>query len=198
MKRKIAVSSIIKYFFILLFAISINGAYAQYENTSGQKKEGDVKKRPKPQQPKRWFVGGMFGAGFSSYSSYIEISPLVGYKITPDFHVGTRITYIWNSYQYQTGPYVNERVNLHHYGASLFARYVFFKGLFGQVEYEALSFDYYQLPREWINSLFIGGGYYQNIGGRGFATFAILFNVLDNIDSPYTNPVIRIGFGGSF
>jgi len=194
MKRKTTASSIIKYFFILLFAISINGAYAQYENTSGQKKEGEVKKRPKPKKSMRFFAGGMFGAGFSSYSSYVEVAPIFGVKITPDFHVGIRITYIWNSYEFQGG----QRENLHHYGASLFARYVFFKGLFGQVEYEALSFDYYNYPREWITSLFIGGGYYQNIGGRGYASFAILFNLLDNIDSPYANPIIRIGFGGSF
>lgn len=179
---------------IAFLSFSTGTAYAQYENTSGQKKEGDVKRQAKPQKPMRWFVGGMFGAGFSSYSSYVEISPLVGFKVTPAFHVGTRITYIWNSYEFQNG----ERENLHHYGASLFARYIIFKGLFAQVEYEALSFDYYNYPREWINSFFIGGGYYQDIGGRGFASFAIMFNVLDNYDSPYTNPVIRIGFGGSF
>lgn len=183
---------------ITFLSFSVGTAYSQYENTSGQKKEGDVKKRAKPQKPMQWFVGGMIGAGFSSYSSYVEVSPFIGYKITPAFHVGTRITYIWNSYLYRTGPYTDERVNLHHYGISLFTRYIIFKGLFAQVEYEALSYDYYVYQREWINSLFIGGGYFQNIGGRGFASFAILFNVLDDIDSPYTNPVIRIGFGASF
>lgn len=189
---------LIPFILIIFLSFCYSEVAAQYENTSGQKKEGDVKKRPKPQKPNRWFVGGMIGAGFSSYSSYVEVSPLVGFKITPAFHVGTRITYIYNSYVAYRGTMAEKRVNLNHYGASLFARYIIFKGLFAQAEYEALSFDYYEFPREWISSLFIGGGYYQNIGGRGFASFAILFNVLENVDSPYTNPVIRIGFGGSF
>ena len=67
-----------------------------------------------------------------------------------------------------------------------------------QVEYEALSFDYYQDTRQWINSLFIGGGYYQDIGGRAYTSIAILFNVLETPDSPYVNPIIRIGFGAGF
>lgn len=184
--------------FILIIGLvvfSTAAVQAQYENTSGQKKEGAVKKKPAARKVNRWFAGGMIGAGFSSYSSYIEVSPLVGFKVTKAFHVGSRITYIWNSYENYTG----QRENLHHYGASLFARYIFFKGLYGHVEYEALSFDNINdLPREWINSLFLGAGYLQDIGGHGFASFAILFNVLDNDNSPYVNPIIRLGFGASF
>jgi hypothetical protein len=36
------------------------------------------------------------------------------------------------------------------------------------------------------------------MGGQGFASFAILWNVLENDFSPYTNPIIRIGFGVGF
>ena len=184
---------------IVFLSLTYSDATAQYENTSGQKKEGDVKKRPKPQKPKRFFAGGMIGAGFSSYSSYVELAPIFGYKVTPDFHVGTRINYIFNSYQvWNPATNTEQRVQLHHYGIGVFARYIFFKGIYGHVEYEALSFDYYYADRNWINSLFIGGGFMQNIGGSGFATFAILFNVLDSPDSPYVNPIIRIGFGAGF
>lgn len=182
---------------LIVFLFSgITSAFAQYENTSGNRKpKQEVKKQP-IQKQNRWFVGGMFGAGFSSYSSYVEVSPLVGYKITPAFHIGTRFNYIWNSYEVA----YNERENLHHFGIGAFGRYIIYKGLFAQIEYEALNFDnpyYYDVDREWINSLFLGGGYYQNMG-RAFASFAILFNVLDNIDSPYVNPIIRIGFGVGF
>ena len=111
------------FFLTILFCFFVATTYGQYENTSGEKKEGTVKKRPAPQKPRRWFAGGIIGAGFSSYSSYVEVSPLVGYKVTPAFLVGTRITYIWNSYERING----QRENLHHYGASLFAQYVFFK-----------------------------------------------------------------------
>lgn len=186
--------------FILLSALTASPLLAQYENTSGKKQEGKVIKKQQKPIVRRWFTGGMIGAGFSSYSSYVEIAPIVGYKITPDFHVGTRITYIYNSYKVYTGPTTEKRINLNHYGASLFARYIFFKFLFAHVEYEALNFDYYdytigQHDRRWVNSLFVGGGLYQKVGGRGFMTFAVLFNLLDNQYSPYSNPIFRIGFG---
>ncbi len=187
-------------FVLILFMALITGVQAQYQNTSGQKREGDVQKKELKKKKKRkdyypWFFGGMLGAGFSSYSSYVQVSPLIGYKITPAFHVGTRLTYIFNSYE--VAP--NQRENFHDYGASVFTRYIFFKGLFAQAEYEALSYDYgHKDGRIWISSLFLGAGYYMNMGGRGFASFAILFNVLEDEYSPYTNPIIRIGFGFGF
>jgi len=190
----------IRLFLLILLMALVSGAQAQYQNTSGQKKEGTVQKQELKKKKKKksyfpWFVGGMFGAGFSSYSAYVQVSPLIGYKITPAFHVGTRLTYIFNSYE--VAP--NKRENFHDYGVSVFARYIFFKGLFAQAEYEALSYDYgHESGRMWVNSLFIGAGYFMNMGGRGFASFAILFNVLDNEYSPYTNPVFRIGFGVGF
>jgi hypothetical protein len=181
-----------------LITFTSNLSFAQYENTSGKKQEGTVKKRQKPPKQNRWFAGGMIGAGFSSYSSYVEVAPIVGFKVTQAFHVGTRLTYIFNSYTFNYGLLNERKVQLHHYGISLFGRYVIWKGLFAHAEYEALSFDQDQFDRYWVNSLFLGGGFLQNIGGRGFMSFAILFNVLDNEYSPYTNPSIRIGFGVGF
>ncbi len=183
----------LRYLILIIFLTGVfASAFAQYENTSGNKEPKKQEKKQPLQKRDRWFVGGMFGAGFSSYSSYVEVSPLVGFKVTPSFHVGTRFNYIWNSYEFPNGV----RESLHHFGVGAFGRYIIYKGLFAQVEYEALNFDYYDY-RGWINSLFIGGGYYQSFG-RSFASFAILFNVLDNINSPYVNPVIRIGFGVGF
>ena len=70
------------------------------------------------------------------------------------------------------------------------------------VEYELLSRNYYDRndvsQRIMISSLFLGGGIYQSIGGKGFMSFMILFNVLDNEYSPYANPMFRIGFGMGF
>jgi hypothetical protein len=71
-----------------------------------------------------------------------------------------------------------------------------------EVEYETLNMEYinysYEEVRRWVPSLFIGGGYIQSVGGRGFASFAILWDVLEDEYSPYTNPLIRIGFGVGF
>jgi hypothetical protein len=183
----------------MLFSFAAPSVFAQYENTSGQRQEGNVKKRPAKPQFRRWFVGGMLGAGFSSYSTYVEVSPIVGYRVTPSFHLGTRFTYMYNSFRYCAGCPIYDT---HNYGVSFLARYIFFKGIFAQAEYEILSRSYYDLNdierRVNVNGFFLGGGFFQNIGNRGFASFAILFNLIDDELSPYPNPVIRFGFGGFF
>lgn len=199
---------------ITFLTFLVGTAYSQYENTSGEKKEGEVKKRPIPQKPKKWFVGGMLGAGFSSYSSYVEVSPIIGYEPLPNLQVAVRLSYIYNSVYRQNSvtPYTETKVNLNHFGASLLARYIFFKGIFGQIEYETLSYDdkWYNLnqtspsygqqfeERIPINTLFLGGGLFQRFGNGGFASVAILFPIAENYVSFYNTYVIRISFGGFF
>ena len=185
-------------FLTLIFIFSLATISAQYENTSGQKKQ--QKKKENVAKVNRWFVGGMIGGGFSSGGGgYFELSPLVGYKITPDLHVGTRITYIFSSYRDYTGSYNQS----HTYGASLLGRYVFLKFLFAQAEFEVLSFKhYYYGPdgnRNTLTNLYLGGGYFQSFG-RGFTTIGIFYNVLEDpkLYYPYSNPVIRIGVGFGF
>jgi len=166
---------------ILLLFFTLSG-FSQYQNLGST---GRTEPKPNP-----WFVGGMIGGSFSNNGGSFEVSPLVGYKITDDFHVGSRITYIYSKY---FGTSYND------YGGSLFARQRFLKMLFAHAEYEVLSIEYNNVQNEkfrmTINSLFLGGGLYQQMGGRGFATIAILYNVLETKYSPYSNPVIRIGFG---
>ncbi|MDP2721201.1 MAG: hypothetical protein Q8O72_00475 [Bacteroidales bacterium] len=176
---------------LILMVISSVELQAQYMNLGGQATKVKTNEH-------RWFVGGMLGGSFSSYGGSFEIAPIVGYKVTPEFAVGTRLTYIYSSYKSQ---YSSTRYNLNDYGASLFARYQFYKYFFGQAEYEALSLEMPPRPLEpsriLLNSLFVGGGIIQPLGGRGFATVAILFNLLENEYSNYvySNPIIRVGFG---
>ena len=53
------------------------------------------------------------------------------------------------------------------------------------------------IDRKWISSFYIGGGYSQPIGQRGFAQVMILFELIQDPWYPYyrSNPIIRIGFG---
>lgn len=178
---------------MIIFGIT-NSLQAQYKNTSQDIQQQKADSKPKQN---RWFAGGMIGGGFSNTSSYVSIEPLVGYRVTPAFHVGVRLSYIFNSFQINAN---GDRANLHSYGLGVFGRYVFLRFLMAQVEFETLNLPVwpYTGERLWVPSLFIGGGYFQQIGGRGFATVAILYNVLENENSPYSNPLIRIGFGVGF
>ena len=49
--------------------------------------------------------------------------------------------------------------------------------------------------RSWVSSVFIGAGYRQWISSRAFVGITVLWNLLDDINSPYSNPVFRIGVG---
>ena len=89
---------------------------------------------------------------------------------------------------------------------AFFSRYYlfFFQDLFLHAEYEALNYEqvyinnFYEVDhkeRVWVNSLFVGGGYRQWVGQNAFIGITVLWNLLDNLDSPYNNPIFRIGVG---
>lgn len=173
--------------------------------------EGSVQGSTVPQQPSqpstplrdRFFFGGSLGLQFGSYT-YIDVSPLVGFKITEKIHAGLGLTYIYYKVKDQYyGSYETSS-----YGGRVFGRYYILDNLFGHVEYEILNMEvpdglnssgqYDVLVRENITSLMVGGGYAQPIGSNAAITLMILFNLTEEQWSPYQNPIFRIGFSAGF
>ncbi len=109
------------------------------------------------------------------------------------------------------------------YGGGIYLRYYlsslfdnFLGNLFAHVEYEYLTYTrpftqsgpppdgYIRDNNFWyrpgnqiigISSIFVGGGYRQPIGNRVSMEFLLLFNINDTYNSPYSNPVFRLGVG---
>jgi hypothetical protein len=142
--------------------------------------------------------GGYLGAQFGNVT-YIEISPLASYRVTDKFHAGLGLTYSY----YKDNTYI-PAYSSSAYGGSIFARYFIWRDLFVHAEYAPLyitNFIYYPpaLPDEgkapWAHDVLIGGGYRQWIGDRASINLMVLWNVNESIYSPYSNPIIRIGFG---
>jgi hypothetical protein len=155
----------------------------------------------------RIFFGGNFGMQFGTITN-IEVSPLIGYHITPRLSagIGTRFEYFKDKgliYPYETTIY----------GGSVFSRFVVIQnlgeglgiglntGLFTQVEYEMLSLEreYFEPPyngtgRFLVHSVLVGGGIIQPIGRRSAFLLSVLYNLNESARSPYSNPIIRIGF----
>ena len=187
-----------------IFLLSVP-VHAQYQNLtksdSAQKEQvGRVEKISSSQKKNgnsngHFFFGGGLGGGYSTYSSYIQITPIIGYSVSPKFQLGTRLTYMHQWYK----DYGNVKYNYNIYGGSLFLRYLFLKFLYAQAEYEILSVpDYYatdQNANRTVNSLFAGLGLMQPVGGKAFFTVSVLYNFLEDQYSPYTNPLVRVGFG---
>ena len=146
----------------------------------------------------RLFFGGNFGLQFGS-QTYVELAPIIGYKVTERFSTGLGIKYIYYKVKDLYTPPYTYSTNI--YGGGPFVRYILYEGLFLHAEYEALNLEvadapYYNLVRKTISSVFLGGGYRQMIGDRSSIDFIVLFNINQSRDSPYkNNPIIRIGFG---
>lgn len=185
----------ISLFFTIAFAVFLlQPASAQFGQPSGGDDQSDFKMQ------KRLYIGGGLGFGMSSYSTSLWIAPVVGYRLSPSVDIGTRL-----SYNYYSSTYYTEKYSTNNFGAAVFARYYlfFFNNLFLHAEYEALSYEYGYLNysgdieknRELISGLFLGGGYRQWIGSNAFVGITVLWNVLDNLNSPYSNPIFRIGVG---
>lgn len=160
---------------------------------------GQENRRPiqeKPPLKDRLFFGGYFGLQFGSIT-LIDVSPLIGLNVSTNFAVGLGLTYQYYSEKYQSYSY---STNI--FGGRGFARYYFIQNLFAQAEYEILNFEAPVSPIETervnVHGLLVGGGYRQMIGERSFASIVVLWNLNENIYSPYSNPVIRMGFGVGF
>lgn len=160
-----------------------------------------------PKKPKnrnilsRMDFGGYLGAQFGTVT-LVEISPVVSYRVTENFHAGTGFTY-----QYYNNAYYTPDYSTSSYGLSLFGRYFIWRDLFAHVEYAPLYVNYYDYydngsggyyrvkGAAWVHDFLIGGGYRQMIGNKAFMSLMVLWNVNETYYSPYRNPIIRIGFG---
>jgi hypothetical protein len=155
----------------------------------------------------------------------IVIAPEAQVRIIDQLYGGLGLSYqyYWykNYYWYIDRPptqYLNYSASV--YGGRIFFRYYlrslfdnFLGNVFAHTEYEYLYYtrpvkqdlhgnitDGYSLYSQGkevmeINSIFVGGGYSQPVGGKAFIDIMILFNLNDSYNSPYSNPVFRIGFG---
>lgn len=174
-----------KWFGVLLLCMTLS-----ITNIYGQQLENP--NSAKSSFASRLYFGGGLGLQIGSIT-LIEVSPLVGYKITPKFSVGLSPTYKYYKYN---DYYGNQKTNV--FGGSLFSRYVIWNNIFAHVEYESLYYNVkvpgYDVAKKHFDSFFMGGGYNQPIGMNSAMYVLALWNLNDTPDSPYINPVIRVGF----
>lgn len=141
----------------------------------------------------RLVFGGNIGLSFGDVT-YIAAEPVVGYRLLPNLITGIGLRYI-----YYRNNYYNYSSSI--YGGSLFGRYYVVKGIFGEVSLEGNSLQAYdpveqELTRIWVPSLLVGAGYSTSFGGGAGFYFSILYDLLQDPNSPYyRQPVIRLGIG---
>lgn len=143
-----------------------------------------------------WYGGGVglnFGSGFNSSQFNFSISPMAGYKITPEFSIGPRVELSYSHIRLGNGNNV-EKFNFLDYGVGVFSRYKLFTQFFAHAEYQIESRKFTDGTRDSRNNFFLGGGYTS--GGQIGYEVSILWNFLeDSADLPLD---YRIAFTYNF
>lgn len=163
--------------------------------------------------------GGDFWMNFGK-STYINVSPKIGYQLTDRFTPGVGITYQYfrqvytYSYYYNGATYTDTylyKTNI--YGGSILASYVLLQDMsevlhvnFGTIvahaEYNLISVDtyaedsngsLYDNGRKWVNRFLVGGGIRQKISPRSSISLLVLWDLIDDSNSPFTNPIFQVG-----
>lgn len=166
------------FFATALFLLVFGYSFSQNEESS---------ESPKKKWTEKVFFGGNLGGWFGTIT-YIDISPLVGYRFSEKFNAGIGATYLY---------YSDSDINYstHIYGGRAFGRYFIIENLFAHAEYEILNGEWLVGQRSDLHSVFVGGGYSQRIGRNSFFNLTVLWNLNDSSLSPYRNPIFRMGFG---
>ena len=186
--KKVLLNSVL----VVLLLISVAGKAQYYDTTYAQKKKHPVENRDNNDDSlwKKLFYGGGLGLSFGN-PNYIDIAPIVGYRITEKVSAGVGITYQYYDYNY--GSY-NFSTDV--YGGSVFGRYYFRKNLFahGEVEYLNLADFNYVDKRIGVESVLVGGGFIQRFSRNAGIVAMVLYNLTQSEYSPYASPVIiRVG-----
>lgn len=129
--------------------------------------------------------------------TYYELSPNIGYKITDKFSAGLQLLY--NNSILSGGGIKTESYSI--IGGGIFARYLFVKFLFLQVEYDVLAVPSNYLgntvtKRAASEEKMLGLGFKRNISDK-FSYFIMLsydFNPANNSPYYYDPLVYRLGF----
>lgn len=146
------------------------------------------------------YFGGSFGLRFGSYTN-ITLLPIIGYKVTEKFRIGTGPVYHFIS---------DGGISLHNYGGRVFSQVEVAELLGGvllaHAEAEALSREYimltspttYEKHRKSLLLPMFGGGFRQRISDKASFDILVLYNANNDQVNPYSNPVIRAGINLPF
>lgn len=180
------------YTFVLILATSF-WAQAQVYFEENEQEEIPFKDR--------LYYGGNFSFNMGTRVSFVDISPLAGFMITEDFSLGLGATYLYLSREFTLLPSgIPYRVQSSVYGGSAFLRHNIFNSFFAQASFESLNVEFpasdfnQSTIRDWVPGLFVGGGFFQNVFGRGGFNLTVLYNLLhDQIKSPYRSALVIRG-----
>lgn len=187
-------------FFALLtiFFLAISKLYSQEEDYS--RAPDQTKKLSSRNLKDRLVFGGGAGMQFGDETD-IMVAPKVGYYLTDKIVVGVGLMYEYYSIDYDRIYGFGGIYSTNVYGGSLFADYFIYKNFFLHLEPELINYQYgyytvdannnytWETGRMWVGSYFVGGGFRQRLGRKGYVQIMLLYNLNYNSNlSPYPSP----------
>jgi hypothetical protein len=172
---------------IVILLLLSNSFIAQKTNEDDYATSSSAKSKPEAVIPfrDRLVFGGSLG-GYFGNPTYLQVNPMIGYRTTPWWINGIGVNYIYTS----IGGY-SENI----YGGSIWTRAYILKALIAHSEFEVLrreaSDQFGNSASATVPVWLVGAGY--NSGGRIRFSAMIMYDLIQDPNSPYNNPIIRLG-----
>lgn len=190
----------------LVFVLCLMGFWVTSAQSQSAER-GSVRPLSNPSNQRIWYGGNVpIGLGFGS-STLIQfgVSPMVGYKLTPDFSVGPRVGFLYSYYSQRLNNGQVIRVQPISWTAGLFSRYKFVDRFFAHLEYEFENeaVPYYtsngfEIQRYNANNVRLGLGLLQGGMGSARSEILLLYNINPSIYSPKSPLSLRFGLNWNF
>ena len=189
-----------------LLTLLIAASFISFYGNAQENEEEEVKKGFKKEN---LFTGGSIALAFYNNTFLVGGSPVIGYSITNWADLGIVINYNYTSYRDYNFIF-NDKLKQYVYGGGAFVKLYPVRFLFVQGQYEYNFIKQKFIPSNGVTqeykaesgSFLVGGGYTTGRFGRGgnpFFYLAVLFDISNNANSPYTDgygrtiPIIRGG-----
>ena len=130
---------------------------------------------------------------------------MAGYKVTSKFSLGAKLNYSFRK-DNNSAP---QNFTYNNYGGSIFARYNpvprgYLHAEFNFINYQHYNYNsttnIYESDRVWVPAVLVGAGYTQPIGPNASAYAEVLFDVLQDKNSPFKKwePIVHVGAAVGF
>jgi|688.fasta_scaffold01312_15 hypothetical protein len=175
---------------VLMFVVQVVGQEKEIEKAEQPAEMEGVKK--KGLDPERLYFGGNFGVTFGNFT-FINISPQVGYRVSPIFSAGAGVNFIYQSDKYYSGSR-EVKNTLGYAGLNIFGRLNPYKFIllnaqpelnyvWGTTRVEGLSDS--KIDPRFVPSFLVGVGASLPMGGRGRMIAMLQYDIIQDNLSPY-------------
>lgn len=191
-------NTLLKYILFTWVSIStIHSVRSQNDSTYFQRPEKEKKETKTRLNWDKISIGGNLALYSSTRYSFVDISPIIGYRVDKWLLVGAGPVYTYYSETYGSLKYKFDM-----YGFRTMVRIHFIENLFFQTGWDKLNRSIYELgnnntlqeKRIWVDNVWIGGGVNYHLGGNAYMFTNVLFNLNQTVYSPYPNPYVQGGF----